>query len=239
MSEDGALTYALKIRLSGLVSGWGLFTLFILFPLIIAAAFYFSNIFFFLIYAIILFVFLMIMVTWKIIIMKSRPDFWLDAEILESVFDTLYPLFSGYVLTGFLFCWLYFIAFGFLLFPMITFIFLTMAPIPLFYYLLRYFEQRSKGMRYKSARGKIEDIEEIVRKALDSLNLKYSRTIEGSRWTMLITSYQLEDLGISVELKKVSEIRVFIATKVQSDLDVPKAREIEKTIDSLISISDF
>ena len=171
--------------------------------------------------------------------MKSKSDFWIDAEMSESVFNTLFPMFSGYVLAGILFCWLYFITFGFLLFPIITIIFFTVAPIPLFYYLLRYFEQRSKGMRYKSARGKIEDIEKIVRKALDSLNLKYSRIIEGSRWTMLITSYQLEDLGISIELKKVSKIRVFIATKVQSDSDIPKTREIEKTIDSLISISDF
>jgi len=54
---------------------------------------------------------------------------------------------------------------------------------------------------------------------------------------MLTPSYQIEGSEISVKVRQVGRKEAVIVTKVQSTSDIPKAREIEKRIDSLIDIT--
>jgi hypothetical protein len=236
MNENNVSIFALKIRSHNLFLGWGLFTLFVLLPIFLVAGLYFSIIFLsFIIIALIVF-----MVTWILLMIsidKLRDKFWIHIEALDYFWDTMFPAISGFLIMGFLFWW-FFKLLGedtseFLYFHS----FLWLTSLLFYYFLMRYFNSRNKGERFKCFRGKIEDIDEIVRKALDSLNFKYSRVVEGSKWIKLTPSYLIEGSDISVKVWKVSKRKVRISTNTQSDSDVPKAREIEKSIDSLIDVT--
>jgi hypothetical protein len=181
------------------------------------------------------------MVTWILLMIsidKLRDKFWIHIAVLDYFWDTIFPSISGILIMGFLFWWFFkLLGEGTSKFLYIhSFLWLT---IFLFYYFfMRYWSRKSKGERFKCFRGEIEDIDEIVRKALDSLNLKYSRVIEDSKWIKLTPSYLIEGSDISVKVWKVGKRKVRISTKAQSTSDIQKAREIEKSIDSLMDISD-
>jgi hypothetical protein len=235
MSEDDASIFTLKMRSLNLFLGWGLFTLFVFLPIFLVAGLFFSIIFFsFIILALV--VFMVIWILLMISIDKLRDRFWIQFEVLDYFWDTIFPAMSGIFIMGFQFWWFLKLlgedASGFLYIH--SFLWLT---IFLFnYFFMRYWSRKSKGERFKCFQGEIENIDEIVRKGLDSLNFKYSRIVEGSKWIKLTPSYLIEGSDISVKVWKVSKRKVRISTNTQSDSDVPKAREIEKSIDSLMDI---
>ena len=235
MNENDSSIFALKMRSFGSVAGWGMFIMFVLLPLFFVADIYLSN-FFLSIYMVAFIAFIIIMFLWERLIKVSRFNFWLDADVFTPILSTIFPMLSGCIIAAFLIWWWFFIETGVFLLDIVYFICLTAGFLPLYYFLLRYRKRKFKGERYKYARGKSEDIEEVVRKALDSFNFKYTRVMEGSKWTMLVPSYRIEGSEISVKVRKAGRREVIIAMKVQSLSDVPKAREIEKSIDSLIDI---
>lgn len=235
MNENDASIFASKIRLSSLVFGWGMFTIFVLRPFFYIATLYFSNIFILLIPYVALFAFFIIILRWTNSIMKSRFNFWMDVEVLDPLLNVFFPMISGWLISAFLYWWFLMII-GFFSLKMVFTICILAAFFSLYYFVLRYIKRRYKGERYRYIRGKSEEIEETVKRALDSLNFKYMRVIEGSRWTMLIPSYQIEDSEISVKVRKWGRRVVIIVTKVQSTSDIPKVRQIEKSIDSLMDI---
>lgn len=234
MNENDASTLALKIQSFGLIAGWVLFTMFAVFPLFFVATIYFSDIFFS-IYILIFIVFVLIMGLWKRFIMSSRFDFWIDVEVLDPFENAIFPTLCGCVMMIFLFWWFFMISGNFIL-ELVYFICIAIVFLPIYYFLLRYRKQKSKGERLKYVRGKTEEVEKVVGKALDSLNLKYTRVKEGSMWTMLILSYKIKDSEISIRVQKLGRKEAIITIKVHSDSNIPKTREIEKTIGSLINI---
>ena len=237
MSEDDASIFASKTRSFALVAGWGAFTILILLPLFRAMDIYISNIFFW-IYLAVLIIFVLIMILWGYLIMRSRFGFWFDEEVFNPLWNAIFPALSGFIISGFLNWWFFMVCKLFIVETVFS-IWIPVALLIYFFFLLRYRKWKIKGERHKYARGKSEDIEEVVRKTLDSLNLKYSRVVEGSKWTMLVPSYRIEGSEISVKVRQARRREAVIVIKALSTSEIPRAREIEKTIDSLINISDF
>jgi hypothetical protein len=171
--------------------------------------------------------------------MKSKFIFWYEVELLDPIFKSAYFMILGGIITILFLNLVYYLLLGsyilndwpVFLIPIVMFI----SQIPIFYFASQFRKKKFGGEILKHFRGKKPEIDEYVRKALDSLNLKYETESMGSKWTAIIPYYKVHGYDIMVKVTQAYYRDVVVATKTQNPEDIPKAKEIERAIDSHLS----
>ncbi len=231
--------FSSNVRTLAKVISYGYFIIFVIFPLFVVAIII-ININFVWVYFALFFSYQGFVVLMNYRVMKAKFNFWVDIEIYEPLENIIIWIYFGGIISAVLSwlsqlilldyslseSWAYYVV------PIAVFTLI----FPILYFGLKYKKKKFKGERRRYVRGKKKDIENIVSKALDSLNLKYNSVTEGSKWTMLIPSFHIEGYGISVKFYKIKYNEVAIAIKVEDPVDHKEARKIEKGIDTFLNI---
>lgn len=239
MSEEivDGKTFVSKMKQLYRLSGWGVFIIIAIFPILFIASILVNDVFF-LIWIVLLFGFAGVVALLESRVMRSAFDLWFDfAKIHVARLKMVLPVIFGSVAGSILLSLLTLVLFGHPLRSLAFFLVVIFVLIlPAYHLALRYVQKKFSGEGSRFVHGTKDEVEDLVKKALDSLHLKYQNVREGSRWTQLVPSYRVEDSGVSVKVYRQRVGVMRIATKAQSPEDVPKAREIENRIDSFLNI---
>jgi hypothetical protein len=237
--EEDAEAFLTKLRLVTFAIGWGNFAFFITIPVVFLGMIPFGADIL-LIWAILLFVFTGIVLVWEAKVKKSRFGFWIDSnKLFASYFKTMYPIMLGAIASA---------AMLWMLVPMVThssildsenliFNVMFIQFIVIFiilHFVSRYRLKKERGKRLRYVRGKKEDVEDIVRRSLDSQGIQYRKDVEGSKWTLLLPTYRIEGTGISIQPVQAGMKVVSLIMKVPNPEDFQTSREIERVIDSFL-----
>jgi hypothetical protein len=228
--------------LTGLL-GWGIFIAVVATPLSFIAGILVHS-FFMTISAALLLATAITFAIMRHVYLKERFQFWIDAERYNPFLNAMYYAYSGGICGAFLTWWGIYLVFGSGVFEyywpevVLASILIPSVFMIIVRFAVEYRKKKVKGTRGRYFSGKKADIDETVRKALGSLGMVYEEVKEGSHWTGFIPAYRIENSGISIIVSQAGFTSVSVTMKTTTQDDIPKAREIERAMDSLLSLGN-
>lgn len=229
-----------QIKLWASIKGFGFFILMASFPLAAIIAMRVDNFFSIWLFPAVLLLFMGLDVLIHRKIMRSKFRFWIRIDAYEPLLNVYLMIILGAIVALILFDFMMYLLLGPYIFSRWPIYFVGpvvyLLSIPFMYLARRYRRKKFKGERIKYFHGNKPEIEEHVKKALENMKLQYEVVKEGSKWTRIVPVYKIQgfDLIVKVDQFKIKE--VLVATKVQNQNDLSKAKEIERAIDSHLSV---
>lgn len=231
---DESAVYISKLKLCGNLSGIAIFLLALIFlsPLMYILIFLFQMLVFWFAIAL-LGIFLATPIFAVYLLHYKLVNFWRDANVAFIPFKGFFVGFSVGNITGAAIYWLF--AFWVNEFPIYTLLFHTVSAcimVLVFYFLFRFTKNLSKNSRYRRfVVDDLQKVENIVLSSFGTHSLKY----DVGTWSQA-PGYKIEGTSIYLFFNKIQKGVVGVGLKFNLE-DVQKEREIEKSIDLLLSTS--
>lgn len=249
--EDRESSYVSKLISFHWMVGWGLFLFFVTLPILTNLIIFFDPSIL-LLYIALFLGFGVFSYAYERRVTKLSYGFWLDldrVDLKQSIQWVGYSVFSSLVglsiLHLFYFGLLLDIRYGINIFdepgtfwPPVVLGVESAIMLPVTFLIFRHLDKKYENRRKWTGQFRItkKDLDKVLETSLGVLNLQYSEIAEGSKRRGLVPVLKIKGHDISIQVHESGSNSSGIVMTVRSPLDVSKALELQKEINSLIVV---